>query len=132
MLIMYEPTITAVEGKEHRRYRKIAAPSFNETTHRTAWEESLQQARLMMELVENEGWSVSDVNTMANRLALHVLSKTLFEKVMAWRDSLEKAGNHEMTYSEAINAVLRHNSTLFMVPHPLLSKLSFCSRSPAI
>lgn len=122
MLNLYGPTITASEGAEHRKYRKIASPSFNENTHQTVWREAIRQAALMLDFWKRNGCHVADMNANANRYALHVLSKAFFDKEMAWDATLEKPPGHELAYPEAINAVFKYNNTLFMTPQPVLSK----------
>ncbi|KAF2109771.1 cytochrome P450 [Lophiotrema nucula] len=121
ILNLYGPTITASEGEEHRKYRKIASPSFNETTHRTVWREAIHQAESMLEAWNRDGGLVSDLNLNANRFTLHVLSKALFNKEMPWDTNAVKAHGHELTYAEAIGAAFKYNHTLFMTPRAVLN-----------
>ncbi|KAF1948751.1 cytochrome P450 [Byssothecium circinans] len=121
MLNIYGPTITASEGDEHRRYRSIASPSFNENTHLTVWREAIRQAKLMLETWDHAAGHVSNLNLHANQYALHVLSKALFNKDMEWEVALEKPRGHELTYPEAISAVFKYNNTLFMTPQTILN-----------
>jgi cytochrome P450 len=125
MLNIYGPTITASEGEEYRTYRKIASPSFNESTHSTVWREAIRQAELMFQFWTQNAGHVPDMNTHASKYALHVLSKSFFDKEMAWDTGMETRRGHELTYSEAINAVFKYNDTLFMTPRPLLSKIHY-------
>ncbi|KAF2704108.1 cytochrome P450 [Pleomassaria siparia CBS 279.74] len=121
MLNIYGPTITASKGDEHRKYRSIASPSFNENTHRTVWREAIRQAELMLEVWNHNTGHVSNLNVHANRYALHVLSKALFNREMAWDLAPEKPPGHQLTYPEAISAVFKYNNTLFMTPRALLN-----------
>jgi cytochrome P450 len=123
MLNIYGPTITASEGEEYRKYRKIASPSFNESTHITVWREAIRQAELMLQFWTHSAGHVPDMNKHASKYTLHVLSKSIFDKEMAWDTGVEKPQGHGLTYSEAINAVFKYNDTLFMTPRPLLSKI---------
>ncbi|PVI08601.1 cytochrome P450 [Periconia macrospinosa] len=122
MLNIYGPTITAAEGDEHRRYRKIAAPFLNEDTHQTVWTETISQAQSMLEHWNcNKGVGVvPDVNVDANRFALHVLSKAFFNRPMAWDDKTVIPPGHKLSYSKAISTVFKNYSTLFMIPKPVL------------
>jgi cytochrome P450 len=123
MLNIYGPTITASEGEEHRKYRKIASPSLNENTHHTVWNEAISQAQSMLEHWNRNGGVVQDTNHDANRFALHVLSKAFFNRPMTWDDAgLAKHPGYKLSYPEAISAVFKYNNTLFMTPRPVLSK----------
>ncbi|KAF2183918.1 cytochrome P450 [Zopfia rhizophila CBS 207.26] len=121
MLNIYGPTITASEGEENRVYRKVAAPSFNETTHRTVWTESLDQADMMLEFWEQNGGKVDQLNHDSNRFALHVLSKVFFNREMKWLGQEKIPEGHELTYNAAISSVFKYNDTLFMTPKPILN-----------
>lgn len=122
MLNIYGPTITASEGEEHRKYRKIASPSFNENTHQTVWNESIRQAGLMLDFWKHDRGHVADINLQTSRYALHVLSKAFFDKAMEWTTEVNKSHGHGLSYPEAISAVFKYNNTLFMTPRPVLSK----------
>jgi cytochrome P450 len=82
MLNIYGPTITAAEGREHRAYRKIAAPSFSEATFRIVWSETPWQTQMMLEHWSSDWGEVEDVSVDAGKLTLHVLSKALFDRDM--------------------------------------------------
>ncbi|KAF2462884.1 cytochrome P450 [Lindgomyces ingoldianus] len=120
MLNIYGPTITASEGEEHRTYRRIAAPSFNEETHRTVWEESLKQGEMMLQVWSENSGSVKDLNSYASLFALHVLSKAFFQKQMTWDEDHQLPSGHTLPYADAVSSVFKYAQTLFMMPRRLL------------
>ncbi|KAF2800903.1 cytochrome P450 [Melanomma pulvis-pyrius CBS 109.77] len=121
LLNIHGPTITASEGPENQMYRKVAAPSFGEDTHRSVWNVSLEQAGSMLDIWEKEQGNVPHVDVYSNRFALHVLSAVFFDKTMAWgsEDNDKPPPGHALTYTDAISTAFKSNETLFMTP-PLI------------
>lgn len=123
LLNIYGPTITASEGPENQMYRKVAAPSFGENTHRLVWDVSLVQAGLMLEIWGKEEGYVPSIDVFSNRFALHVLSAVFFDKTMVWsgEDNDNPPPGHALTYTDAISTAFKSNETLFMTPPLILS-----------
>ena len=127
MLNMYGPNITATEGEESRRYRKIAGPAFNDRTHGCVWTESIGQTAALL-----NKWSgnapITDLNEDLAKLTLHVISFVCFDRHMHWgEDSGEKTASnqsHKMSYSEAISSMVANIPILFLVPPMIISKKS--------
>lgn len=124
MLNMYGPTVTASEGEENRTYRKVAAPLFNEKNHQLVWDEAISQASAMLRTWSHNEGEIVDLNHDAARLALHVISRVFFNNEIQWTDQAQAPpAGHALTYSFAISSVFKYNSTLFLTPPVLLSKL---------
>ena len=125
MLNMYGPTITATEGEESRRYRKVAAPSFNDRTHESVWTESLGDTAVMLEQWQSAKTPIMQLNEDMARLTLHVISYVCFGRRIEWekdagyQDKIPEG--HKMTYREAITSMLDNIPTLFITPPPILS-----------
>ena len=130
ILNLYGPTITASEGEEHRLYRKLAAPAFDDSTHEQVWSTSLEQARLMLDVWEEEKGIVRDIDVYSKRFALHVLSALFFNKNMAWAGDEEPPAGHELTYTTAISNAFKYNDVLFTTPRPVLSTFTFQTVTP--
>ena len=126
MLNMYGPTITATEGEETRLYRRIAAPSFNDRTHGSAWKESLSQTADLLSSWNSLRGQMMQVNEDFAKLTLHVISYVCFDRQIVWSEDTEKPDiapkGHKMSYAEAISSLVASTGTLFITPHPLLSK----------
>ncbi|KAL8917291.1 MAG: hypothetical protein Q9172_005917 [Xanthocarpia lactea] len=136
MLNLYGPTITATEGEESRTYRKIAAPSFNDRTHRSAWTESLKRSLSLLQRWESMNAPIERLDTHVARLTLQVISFVCFDRSVdlpsatALETNLSKS--HKMTYSEAISSMVENISTLFIVPPPVLRFSPFSAHKEAI
>lgn len=127
MLNIYDPTITATEGKQSRLYRKTVAPSLNDRTHAAAWDHMLHQSSTFLErLTEPEhNGSIQRVETYAACLTLHVFSYAAYGKKMDWANNRDHQGkvppSHSLSYSEAISTSLDRMMTICMTPIGLLS-----------
>jgi hypothetical protein len=123
MLNLYGPTITASEGEEHRAYRRVASPSFNNHTHQLVWEEAIVQSRMMIDSWNRNNGQIPHLSKDGANLALHILSRVFFNNKMLWTDDTKTPPpGHTLTYNEAISSVFKYNSTLFMTPRPIISK----------
>ena len=124
MLNIYGPTITATEGEESRLYRRITAPTFNESTHGLAWSESLKQATAMLQAWGKTQGPAVQVTEDTAKLTLHVISYVCFNRTIGWetnhKDNTPRG--HTMSYREAISSMLENTGTLFVTPPPILSK----------
>ena len=126
MLNMYGPTVTATEGEESRTYRKIAAPSFNDRTHGSAWTESLNQTSALLQRWDSTKAPITQLNEDVARLTLWVISYVCFDRRMEWPDTTGNQDTipkgHSMNYRTAISSMVDNIPTLFIVPPPVLSK----------
>ncbi|KAF7921267.1 uncharacterized protein EAE98_008693 [Botrytis deweyae] len=121
MLNIYGPTITAAEGEEHRIFKKVASPSFNDKNFQAVWTGAIEQTEMMTQKWLDNG-SVSDLNSDAAKLALHVISKVFFGKTITWTENDTKPSpGHTLTYERAISTVFEYNSTIFLTPRPILN-----------
>lgn len=125
MLNMYGPTVIATEGDESRRYRKIAAPSFNDRTHGSTWNESLGQTAALLRRWNNMQSPIMQLNEDVARLTLQVISYVCFDRQMGWAETVGSQDSslegHGMSYREAISSMVDNIPTLFIVPPPFLS-----------
>lgn len=123
ILNIYGPTITAAEGEEHRIFKKVASPSFNDKNFQSVWTGTVEQTEMMMQKWLDNGGSVSNLNGDAAKLTLHVISKVFFGKTIKWtEDDAKPSPGHTLTYERAISTVFEYNSTIFLTPRPILSK----------
>lgn len=126
MLNMYGPTVTATEGEESRRYRKIAAPSFNDRTHGSTWTESVGQTVALLKRWDSVQAPIMQLNEDVARLTLQVISYVCFDRRIGWTEAVGSHDNtpegHHMSYREAISSMVDNIPTLFIVPPPVLSK----------
>ena len=133
MLNMYGPTVTATEGEESRRYRKIASPSFNDRTHGSAWTESLGQTQALLKRWDSLQAPMMQLNEDVARLTLQVISFVCFDRQVGWVEAVtspdKPLGGHSMSYREAISSMVDNIPTPFIVPPPVLSMAFNSARS---
>ncbi|KAB8291058.1 hypothetical protein EYC80_009747 [Monilinia laxa] len=106
MLNIYGPTITAAEGG-----RSTAV-----------WTGAIEQTEMMMQKWLDNSGSISNLNSDAAKLALHVISKVFFGKTITWtKDDPKPSPGHTLSYERAISTVFEYNSTIFLTPRPILN-----------
>lgn len=135
-------SIVSVEGQDWRRHRKVVGPSFSEKSNKLVFEESLRQARGMMELWASQGSNtLADIkveNTAVDTadLSLHVICAAGFGLPQLWPgESKEKLkdspfpeagtqeieGGHALTFKQSIHGVVRGLRWLVIFPSWVLS-----------
>lgn len=114
------------------RYRKIAAPSFNDRTHCCAWNESLGQTAALLKRWDSTQAPLMQVNEDVAKLTLQVISFVCFDRQIGWVEAIgsqeQPPKGHHMTYREAISSMVDCIPTLFIVPPPILSKKNAATR----
>lgn len=126
MLNLYGPTVTSTEGEESRLYRKTAAPSFNDRTHGSVWNESLGQTASLLNMWNSSKASITQLNDDVAKLTLHVISYVCFDRQMEWAEGSGRretpSKSHKMSFREAISSMLDNIPILLLVPPSVLSK----------
>ncbi|KAF2661057.1 cytochrome P450 [Lophiostoma macrostomum CBS 122681] len=125
MLNMYGPTVTASEGEENRLYRKIATPSFNETTHSLVWSEAEVQAKKITAHWHDTDGYVANIVGDSNRFALHILTKVFYGRELGWNQKEQIPPSHVLPFSKAISDVFHYNDVLFLTPRTILNNSPF-------
>ncbi|KIK59167.1 hypothetical protein GYMLUDRAFT_44922 [Collybiopsis luxurians FD-317 M1] len=119
--------IIASEGDEWKRYRKIAAPAFNDKNNKLIWDETI---RIMGDLFENV-WGAQDsvvVDHAVNitlPIALFVLGAAAFGRRISWKDDEGIPPNHEMTFKGAIHEVSTNAFVKLFVPEWAMGMTAF-------
>ncbi|TGO90464.1 hypothetical protein BPOR_0063g00060 [Botrytis porri] len=104
------------EGEEHRVFNKVASSSFNDKNFQAVWTGAIEQTEMMTQKWLDDS-SISDLNSDAAKLILHIISKT--------EDDEKPGPGHTLTYERAISNVFEYNSTIFLTPRPILTPLPF-------
>ncbi|OAL01201.1 cytochrome P450 [Phaeosphaeriaceae sp. SRC1lsM3a] len=108
-LDMFGPNIITVNDEPWMRHRKLTSPCFNERISAFVWEESLRQAKDMLEdwLAKPDGKSNTVIND-SGIIALHVITAASFGEQRDFReDSSVLAKNHKLSFRDALRTVLR-------------------------
>lgn len=135
-------SIVTVEGQDWRRHRKVVGPSFSEKSNKLVFEESLRQARGMMDFWTSQnsnssrGIKVQNTATGAAVLSLHVICAAGFGLPQVWPDeskeklhdlqfpglsTLDLSGDHTLTFKESMNQLLKGIRWMVIFPPWLLS-----------
>ena len=113
VLNIFGPTMTGTKNQESRLYRKITTPFFNESTMQDVWNKSLEGARIALMVLTRDKKSniVRESRPTFARLSLYLLNAVCFESCEDPMAELEDCGQlpsgHQMTYSQAMHAVLK-------------------------
>ncbi|KAF9059688.1 cytochrome P450 [Rhodocollybia butyracea] len=106
-LSFFGGNIVASEGEDWKRYRKIAAPTFNDRNNRLIWDET---TRIILALFDDV-WGSQDTVILDHALtitlpiALFVLSAAAFGRRISWTDEEGIPPNHQMSFKVAIHEV---------------------------
>ncbi len=121
-LEVYGPCISTASAIDWPRHRKVLATPFNENIMRFVWDESLHQARDMLEAWTSSGEpQVSDFAKDTRTLSLNVLAATGFQHSYKFRSSSSQPGTDEVgSYRDALQTVLDNAITLMVVSPRLL------------
>ncbi|KIK59170.1 hypothetical protein GYMLUDRAFT_684483 [Collybiopsis luxurians FD-317 M1] len=118
ILSFFGDNIVASEGEEWKRYRKIAAPAFNDKNNKLIWNETI---RIIGDLFENV-WGPQDsvvVDHAVNitvPISLFALSAAAFGQRISWKDDKSIPPKHEMTFKGALHEVSMKAFVKFFVP----------------
>lgn len=116
-----------VEGAAWRKQRKITASSFNERNMGLVWNESLRQAREMLEWwILQDGKGVRSTAKNMSTLTLHVLVSAGFGKSYPFQDSSKFLKNQPdpMNYRDALSLILENAIIILALGPKFLARLS--------
>ncbi|KIK59171.1 hypothetical protein GYMLUDRAFT_245592 [Collybiopsis luxurians FD-317 M1] len=117
VLSFFGDNIVASEGEEWKKFRKIAAPAFNDKNNKLVWNET---ERIIGDLFDVWGPQDSVVVDHAVNITLPIslfaLSAAAFGKKISWKDDGSIPPNHEMTFKGAIHEVSKNSFVRFFVP----------------
>lgn len=129
LLEVYGPCISTASWTDWPRHRKVLAVPFNENIMRFVWNESLNQAREML-----QSWTSgaepgrSGVARDTRTLSLNVLAATGFRRSYKFRTPSQPGTEEVRTYRDALQTVL-DNAILLMLLPPRLLRLPLLPRS---
>lgn len=99
-------SVISVNGEDWQRHRKIVNPAFREQNNRLVWEESLKQARQMLQVARGRpgaSQTLLDVRNNCALVAMHVLSAAGFGHVHDFDGGLRViAKGHSRSLAEAL------------------------------
>jgi cytochrome P450 len=141
---IFGKSIVTVEGQDWRRHRKVVGPSFSERSNKLVFEESLRQARAIVEFWAAQGSNTIDDVKVKNTapdlatLSLHVICAAGFGLPQLWPgeskeklqdrqfpglSTLDLSGNHSMTFKQSMHGLLKGLRWLLAFPPWVLSRI---------
>ncbi|OAG34763.1 hypothetical protein AYO21_11064 [Fonsecaea monophora] len=108
----FGPNVISVNGEDWQRHRRIVNPAFREQNNRLVWDESLSQARQMIEVVANRAdscRSMLDVRNDCVLIAMHVLSAAGFGHIHDFDGGFrEIPKGHKTSLAESLKFLLQN------------------------
>ncbi|KAG9005055.1 hypothetical protein FRB90_010554, partial [Tulasnella sp. 427] len=110
-LMIYGTNLVTTEGETWSRHRRLANPSFQETSIRYVWEQTVRIVNEMLDdwNVDGETKFVNHVVAMTNDITLLVIGAVAFGRAGHWRSRAESDSplpkGHQMHFHDALRIV---------------------------
>ncbi|KAF7863256.1 hypothetical protein EAF04_007338 [Stromatinia cepivora] len=129
LLEVYGPCISTASWTDWPRHRKVLATPFNENIMKFVWQESLKQARKMLEIWTRSS-NAQEISTAKDTrtLSLNVLAATGFRESYEFRSSIQAGDDEAGSYRDALQTVLDNVILIMIIPFRYL-KLPFMPKS---
>lgn len=129
LLNIFGPTITGTDGPETKVYRKVVAPYFNQTTMSQVFRESLDATEAFVRVAAGQGALLdTELRPMLSKLALHILSKTGFDKEGSCINELksceEPPNGFKISFAEAFMGIDQDLPVIALTPPALLKRFN--------
>ncbi|KAI9789936.1 MAG: hypothetical protein M1816_005705 [Peltula sp. TS41687] len=122
VLEVFGPCISTASWTDWPRHRKVLAAPFNENIMRFVWDESLNQAREMLQSWTSDADpGIPSFAKDTRTLSLNVLAATGFRRSYKFRGSSQPAPDEVRTYRDALQTVLDNALFVMLVPPRLLT-----------
>ena len=128
MLNIFGPSIGGSVGPQHRLYRKVASPAYNEKTHEKIWKFSVLRALETAEQWKASG-KVIDVEPSLKRLTLSIMGTGLmaiqynFSEIPSHNFKSDTHSKpHMMSFQDSLVKVIQNINAICVLPHQLLGK----------
>ncbi|TGO70367.1 hypothetical protein BOTNAR_0001g00420 [Botryotinia narcissicola] len=125
---VYGPCISTANWTNWPRHRKVLAAPFNENIMKFVWQESLMQAKEILE-TWNQRSASQEISTAKDMrtLSLNVLAATGFRKSYQFRSSAQAGTDEAGSYRDALQNVLDNVILIMFIPFrylclPIMSK----------
>ncbi|KAF7931659.1 uncharacterized protein EAE98_004395 [Botrytis deweyae] len=117
LLEVYGPCISTANWTNWPRHRKVLATPFNENIMKFVWQESLKQAKEMLE-TWNQRSESREISTAKDTrtLSLNVLAATGFRKSYQFRSSSQAGTDEAGSYRDALQTVLDNVILIMFIP----------------
>lgn len=121
LLELYGPCISTAKWDDWPRHRKVMATPFNETVMKFVWDESVRQAKGMVDSwASASAAGIQSYQKDTRTLSLNVLAAVGFRKSYDFRGSAEPAVDEIGSYRDSLQTVLDNIILLMLVPFRVL------------
>ncbi|KAI1471097.1 putative cytochrome P450 [Daldinia caldariorum] len=121
LLELYGPCISTAKWEEWPRHRKVMATPFNETIMKFVWEESIRQAKGMVNSWTSASTAgIPSYQKDTRALSLNVLAAAGFRKSYDFCGSDEPVADEIGSYRDSLQTVLDNIILLMLVPFNVL------------
>lgn len=121
LLELYGPCISTAKWDDWPRHRKVMATPFNETIMKFVWDESVRQAKGMVQSwTRASAAGIPSYQKDTRTLSLNVLAAAGFQKSYDFRGSSEPIVDELGSYRDSLQTVLDNIILLMLVPFRVL------------
>jgi len=123
---IYGRNVINADGEVWRFHRRVTGPAFSERIHRAVWQESMNQARCMMQswLTSSEckadSISIPSIGDDTLHLGLNVITGAAYGCPLAWNESPPCASPINLSYRASVEQLTAHLMPIFLTPRWLL------------
>jgi cytochrome P450 len=113
------------DGEVWRFHRRVTGPVFSERIHRVVWQESMNQAHLMMQswLPSTNRVDSVRIPSFGNdtlRLGLNVITGAAYGCPLGWNENPPCASSTSLSYHASVEQLTEHLMSIFLTPRWLL------------
>ena len=117
LLEVYGPCISTASWTDWPRHRKVLAAPFNENIMRFVWNESINQAKEMLQTwTSTIGSRIPTIAKDTRTLSLNVLAATGFRRSYKFSSASQVESDETQNYRNALQIVLDNSILLMLIP----------------
>ena len=123
---IYGRNVINADGDVWRFHRRVTGPVFSERIHHAVWEESTNQAHLMMQSwllsrdLEVDCVHIPSFGDDTLRLGLNVITGAAYGCPLGWNESPPCASSTSLSYHASVEQLNAHLMSIFLTPRWLL------------
>jgi cytochrome P450 len=118
--------VTSTDGDIWRFHRRVTGPVFSERIHRVVWQESMNQAHLMMQSWlpstdrEPDSVRIPAFGDDILHLGLNVITGAAYGYPLGWNENPPCASSTSLSYHASVEQLTAHIMSIFITPRSLL------------
>lgn len=123
---IYGRNVINSSGDTWRFHRRVTGPAFSERIHHAVWQESMNQARLMMQSWQehddekDESVLIASIEDDLLHMGLNVITGAVFGYPLGWEESPPCAVSTRLSYSASLEQFTAYLMPVFLTPQWIL------------